>query len=297
VPPPTYLDRLAARSAAVGTVMCLGLDPDPSALPAGFSADLHGVEAFARLILEAAGPHAAAVKPNLAFFEAFGPDGLAALERLRAAIPDDLPVVADAKRGDIGTTAARHAVALFDRLGADAVTVSPYLGAEAIAPLLERPDRLAYVLCRTSNPGAGELQDLIVAADPVSGAPVEPMWARVARRASSWGPGGTVGLVVGATAPAELAAVRAIAPGLAMLVPGVGAQGGEVEPVLAHGMAGSPPAGGRPGGGLLVNVSRGIAAAATGVAIEPGGRTDPGERLAEAAIDWAARLPVLSLPR
>ena len=294
--PPTYLERLAARSAAVGSVLCLGLDPDPAALPEGFSPDLRGVEAFARLVLEAAGPHAAAVKPNLAFFEAFGADGLAALERLRAAIPDDLPVVADAKRGDIGTTAARQAVALFDRLGADAVTVSPYLGSEAIGPLLERADRFAYVLCRTSNPGAGELQDLVVAADPASGAPAEPLWARVARRAASWGPGATVGLVVGATAPAELAAIRTIAPGLAMLVPGVGAQGGDVEPVLAHGIATQPPAGGRPGGGLLVNVSRGIAAAATSAGHGPGARTDPGERLAEAALSWAGRLAVLSLP-
>jgi orotidine-5'-phosphate decarboxylase len=304
--PPTYLDRLAARSAAVGTVLCLGLDPDPASLPAGFSADLRGVEGFARLVLEAAGPHAAAVKPNLAFFEAFGAEGLAALERLRAAIPDDLPVVADVKRGDIGSTAARQAVALFDRIAADAVTVSPYLGGEAIAPFLERTDRFAYVLCRTSNRGAGEVQDLVVVADPATGAPAEPLWARVARRAVDWGPGGTVGLVVGATAPAELAAIRTIAPGLAMLVPGVGAQGGEVEPVLTHGMAVARPAGGRPGGGLLVNVSRGIAAAAstpaaasTGARAAPDGAgrpTDLGERLAEAALSWAARLPVLSLP-
>lgn len=295
--PPTYLERLAARSAAVGSVLCLGLDPDPSALPDGFSPDLRGVEAFAGLLLEAAGPYAAAVKPNLAFFEAFGADGLAALERLRAKVPDALPVVADAKRADIGTTAARQAVALFDRLGADAVTVNPYLGSEAIGPLLERTDRFAYVLCRTSNPGAGELQDMVVVADAATGAPAEPLWARVARRAATWGPGGTTGLVVGATAPAELASIRALAPGLAMLVPGVGAQGGEVEPVLAHGMASAPPAGGRPGGGLLVNVSRGIAGAAA--APEPlvgGSRSDPGERLAAAAADWAARLPVLSLP-
>ena len=290
----------------MGSVLCLGLDPDPASLPAGFSADLRGIEAFARLVLDAAMPHAAAVKPNLAFFEAFGAEGLAALERLRAAIPDDLPVVADAKRGDIGSTAARQAVALFDRLAADAVTVSPYLGGEAIAPFLERADRFAYVLCRTSNPGAGELQDLVVGAVPATGAPAEPLWARVARRAADWGPGGTVGLVVGATAPAELAAIRTIAPGLAMLVPGVGAQGGEVEPVLRHGMAVAPPAGGRPGGGLLVNVSRGIAAAAsTPVAASTGARAAPdgggrprdlGERLAEAALSWAARLPVLSLP-
>jgi orotidine-5'-phosphate decarboxylase len=257
-------------------------------------------------VLEAAGPHAAAVKPNLAFFEAFGAQGLAALERLRATIPGDLPVVMDAKRGDIGSTAARQAVALFDRLAADAVTVSPYLGGEAIAPLLDRADRFAYVLCRTSNAGAGELQDLVVGTDPATGAPPEPVWARVARRAADWGPGGTVGLVVGATAPAELAAIRAIAPGLAMLVPGVGAQRGEVEPVLRHGMAARPPAGGRPGGGLLVNVSRGIAAAASpatgsGASAPTASRdarrsTDLGERLAEAALSWAARLPVLSLP-
>lgn len=283
-----YLDRLAARSAATGTVLCLGLDPDPAGLPHGFAPDLAGLERFARLVLQAAAPYAAAVKPNLAFFEAYGSAGMAALERLRAALPPDLPVVADAKRGDIGPTAARQAVALFDGLGADAVTINPYLGAEAVAPLLDRIDRFAYLLCRTSNPGAGELQDLTVADDPATGAPAERLHERVARLATAWGPGGTVGLVVGATAPAELARIRAIAPGLAFLVPGVGAQGGEAEPVLAHGRATAPPAGGRPGGGLLVNVSRGIA----GAARDPG-PGDPFELVAAAAAEWARRLPVL----
>jgi len=282
----SYLDRLAARSAATGTVLCLGLDPDPAALPAGFSPDLAGIEAFARVVIEAAAPLAAAIKPNLAFFEAYGSAGLAALERLRGAIPGDIPVVMDAKRGDIGTTAARQAVALFDALGADAVTTNPYLGEEAIAPLLERLDRFAYVLCRTSNTGAGELQSLVVAADDDAGMPAEPLYARVARRVAGWGPGGTVGLVVGATAPVELAGVRAIAPGLAFLVPGVGAQGGEIGPVLADGPAREAPAGGRPGGGLLVNVSRAIAAEAHAAA-------DPREALRAAAADWARRLPVL----
>jgi orotidine-5'-phosphate decarboxylase len=284
----TYLERLGARSRATGTVLCLGLDPDPDALPDGFSPDLPGLERFAALLLEAAAPLAAAVKPNLAFFEAYGSAGIAALERLRASLPGDLLVIADAKRGDIGSTAARQAVALFDVLGADAVTVNPYLGSEAVGPLLERPDRFAYLLCRTSNPGAGELQDLVVAADPSSEAPAEHLHERVARLANGWGPGETVGLVVGATAPAELAAIRAIAPGLAFLVPGVGAQGGSIEPVLAHGHATSSPAGGRPGGGLLVNVSRGIAGAALG-----GGPGDTFERVATAAASWAARLPVL----
>jgi orotidine-5'-phosphate decarboxylase len=286
-----YLERLAARSAATGTVLCLGLDPEPGALPAGFSRDLAGIERFATLLAEAAGPFAAAVKPNLAFFEAYGSAGMAALERIRAGLPGDLPVVVDAKRGDIGSTAARQATALFDVLGADAVTVSPYLGAEAITPLLERTDRFAYVLCRTSNPGAGELQDLTVGPDPSSAAPSEPLHLRVARRAATWGPGDTVGLVVGATAPDELAAIRATAPGLPFLVPGVGAQGGEVGPVLRHGRVASGSAATRAGGGLLVNVSRGIAGAALD---GPDGSTgDPFERVAAAAADWARRLPVL----
>lgn len=283
-----YLERLGRRSDAVGSVLCLGLDPEPAAIPGAFGTGLAAIEAFGRVLLDAALPVAAAVKPNLAFFEAFGSEGMAVLERLRARIPADVPVIADAKRGDIGTTAARQAVALFDTLGADAVTVNPYLGSTAIQPLLERLDRFAYVLCRTSNPGAGELQDLTVAADPASGAPAERMHERVARLAAGWGPGGTVGLVVGATAPDELATIRRIAPGLPFLVPGVGAQGGAVEPVLADGPTRSGPGAGRPGGGLLVNVSRGIAAAAAeapDTAVE--------ERLAAAARDWAGRLPVL----
>jgi orotidine-5'-phosphate decarboxylase len=282
----SYLARLAARSEATGTVLCLGVDPDPAALPPAFDPDIGGIERFARLLVEGAAPHAAAVKPNLAFFEAFGSAGLAALERIRAAIPADIPVVIDAKRGDIGSTAARQAVALYDVLGADAITVSPYLGEEAIAPLLERADRLAYVLCRTSNPGAPELQSLVV--DDGDGPP-EPLYLRVARRATSWGPGGTVGLVVGATAPAELAEIRQVAPGLPFLVPGVGAQGGEIGPVLAEGPARDAPGGSSTGGGLLVNVTRGIAAAAAGLTRE----RDVADALRTAAAEWAARLPVL----
>ena len=287
-----YLERLAARSAVVGSVLCLGLDPDPRALPASFSPDVAGVERFVMLIVEAAGPFAAAIKPNLAFYESLGVAGIAALERIRARIPSDIPVVIDAKRADIGSTAEHHAIALFDRLGADAVTVNPYPGGAAIAPLFERADRYAYVLCRTSNPDAAEFQNLLVAADPSIDAPAEPLHLRVARRAATWGPGGTVGLVVGATAPAELQAIRAVAPGLGFLVPGIGAQGGEIAPVLRDGPATAAPAGMRAGRGLLVNVSRGISGAAIGGSAGAGPH-DPGERLAAAARDWAARLPVL----
>jgi orotidine-5'-phosphate decarboxylase len=285
----SYLERLAARTRAVGSVLCVGLDPVPEALPAGFPATLAGVERFCEVLLEAALPHATAVKPNLAFFEAFGSAGIAALERIRGRVPAEVLFVADAKRGDIGTTAARQAVALYDILGCDAVTANPYLGSEAIEPLIGRGDRFAYLLCRTSNPGAGELQGLEVAADQALEAPAEPLYARVARRAQAWGPGGTVGLVVGATAPLELERIRGIAPALALLVPGVGAQGGEVEPVLRFGPAVAAPAGGRPGGGLLINVSRGIAGAAGDATAG-----DVGEQLAAAAAQWAARLRVVA---
>ena len=271
-----YLDRLAARVEVVGTTLCLGIDPDPAALPAGFSRDINGVERFADLLVEHAAPFAAAVKANLAFFEAFGGAGMAALERVRGRVPSGIPFIADAKRGDIGSTARRQAVALFDALGADAVTASPYLGGDALAPLLERGDGFVYVLCRTSNPGAGEIQDLDIGG--------EPLFIRVARRAVTWaGERANVGLVVGATAPAELARVRRATPQLPFLVPGVGAQGGDVVEVLREGRASSGPAGAARGGGLLVNVSRGIAEAAlTGV--------DPADGVAASAQRWAGLL-------
>ena len=261
----TYLERLDARIRLTGSVLCVGIDPDPDALPEGFTRDARGIGAFARLVLEAAGPSAAAVKVNVAFFERWGSAGIRELEGLRALVPPDLPFIADAKRGDIGSTAEQYASALFDALDADAVTVSPYLGAEAIRPLLDRPDRFAYVLCRTSNPGAGELQELMVEADATSHAPAEPLAHRVARRVAGWEVHhGTVGLVVGATAPVELERVRAIVPGLPFLVPGVGAQGGDADGALTHGPATEPPGGRAAGGALLINVSRGIAGAATG---------------------------------
>lgn len=282
-----YVELLAARTKAVGSVLCLGLDPDPASVPSSLGTGLAGLERFTSLILEAALPHAAAVKPNLAFFEAFGSGGLAALERLLSRVPPDVPVIADAKRGDIGSTAARHAAAIFDGLGAHAVTASPYLGAEAIEPLLGRSDRFVYVLCRTSNPGAGEIQALQVAADPGTGRPAEALYERVAALAVAWAERyGTVGLVVGATAPMELATVRAIAPSLPFLVPGVGAQGGDLQATLADGPSRSGVFAGLPGGGLLVNISRGISGASMGAA-------DPGEAMAEAAAEWSRRTSVL----
>jgi orotidine 5'-phosphate decarboxylase subfamily 2 len=289
-----YLERLGARIEATGAVLCIGLDPHPDELPRGFSPDVEGVARFARLIVEAGAPVAAAFKPNLAFFEAFGPAGLAALETLRAAIPEAIPVVVDAKRGDIGSTAARQAVALVERLRADAVTVNPYLGIDAVEPFLEA-GAFAYVLCRTSNPSAGELQDLVVEAPEATRVPgdlPERLHERVAHAAAGWDAGrGVVGLVVGATAPGEMAGIRRAAPALAFLVPGAGAQGGSVAAAMHDGPATGGPAGDVPGGALLVNVSRAIARAG----LVDGG--DPTPAVAEAAEAWRARLRVLdSIP-
>lgn len=216
----TPLDRLRARRRAVGAPLCLGVDPHPDRLPARISADVSGVEAFARGLIEAVADQVVAVKINVAFFEAFGSAGWAALERVRQDVPRDVLCVLDAKRGDIGTTAERYAAGLFGHLAADAVTLSPYLGEDAIEPFLAYPDRVVFVLARTSNPSSVRVQDLVVDGEPIH--------QRVARWvAERWGDG-RVGLVVGATASDELHRLRAAIPGPAFLVPGVGAQGGDL---------------------------------------------------------------------
>jgi orotidine 5'-phosphate decarboxylase subfamily 2 len=242
---PAPLDRLRARVARLGAPLCLGIDPHPDALPEGVTRDVAGIERFARGVLEAAAEHAAAVKVNVAFFEAWGSAGWMVLERLVADMPRDGFLVLDAKRGDIGSTAERYAEALLGRLGADAVTVSPYLGEDGVEPFLAHPGRVVYLLVRTSNPSAGRLQDL-----PVHGAPLHE---RVASWAAERWTDGRVGLVVGATAPMELARIRELAPGPGFLVPGVGAQGGDLAAAVTHCHGAAAPG--------LVNISRGIAGA------------------------------------
>ena len=161
----TPLERLRSRQAALGAPLCLGIDPHPDALPDGLTRDAAGIERFARGVLEAAAEFAAAVKINVAFFEAFGSAGWAALERTAHGRAERYLLILDAKRGDIGSTAERQAAALFGRLEADGVTLSPYLGEDAIQPFADYPDRLIYVLARTSNPDAGRLQDVTVRTD------------------------------------------------------------------------------------------------------------------------------------
>lgn len=271
-----FLTRLARRVDAVHTILCLGIDPDPEQLPDGWPHDVSGVERMANLLVDSAMDRAAAVKINVAFFEAFGSSGIAALERVRQRIPADVPFIADVKRGDIGTTVARQAAALYDSLDAHAVTASPYLGGEAISALLERPERFVYVLCRTSNPGAGELQNLDVDGTP--------LYIHVAKRVAQWSADrNNVGLVVGATAPDELQRIRNAVPELPLLVPGVGAQGGDIAAVRQFGPATQGRFASIAGGGLLVNVSRGIAGQALGSA-------DPASAVAAAASHWAHEL-------
>lgn len=264
-PPP--LQRLAARIAHTGAPLCVGIDPVPERLPAGLPRNAAGIAEWGIGIVEAVAPHAAAIKLNLAFYEAFGSEGWRALERVRAAVPDGIVVIADAKRGDIGTTAERYAVALVDQVGADAVTLSPFLGEDAVEPFLARGEQLVYLLARTSNPSAGRFQSRRLEGG-------ETLTEAVAAWAAERWPDGRVGLVVGATQPAELATVRTAAPALGFLVPGIGAQGGDLDAAIAHVHGTSAPG--------VIGASRSIAEASAG--------PDWAEAAAAAASELAARM-------
>lgn len=236
-----FFARLEARANDVDSLLCIGLDPHPGLLPEYSPA---AARDFCQRIVNACAPYACAFKPNSAFFEALGADGIAALTDVIATIPDDIPVILDAKRGDIASTSEAYAKAIFDSLGAHAVTVNPYLGADSIAPFLQRPECGVFVLCKTSNPGADDLQSLFVGN--------EPMYVQVARQAQSWSKHDNLGLVVGATDPHALAQVRAAAPDLWLLSPGVGAQSGNLQSALQAGVREDQL-------GMLINISRLIA--------------------------------------
>jgi orotidine-5'-phosphate decarboxylase len=220
----TFVEKLRASVAVRSSLLCIGLDPELARLPDHLPRTADGVVRFNCEIIAATSDLVSAYKPNLAFYEALGPDGLGALTTTIRTIPTDIVVIGDAKRGDVGNTARAYASALFDWYGFDAVTVSPYLGGDAIEPFVSYPDRGVFVICRTSNPGAGEIQSLNVAHDGV----VRPLYEVVALRARIWNTRGNIGLVVGATAPSELARIRELAPDLPILVPAIGAQGGDL---------------------------------------------------------------------
>mgnify|MGYP000114825427 CR=1 FL=1 len=239
-----FFDRLADRIRRVDSVVSVGLDPDPDRLPAHLAdADLPRW-AFNRRIIDATHEHAAAYKPNLAFYE--DADGWRALvETVAYAHGKDIPVLLDAKRADIGNTARQYAELL--DLG-DAITVNPYMGQDSLQPFLARADAGVFILARTSNPGGADLQDAELADGRF-------VYERIADLAAGWNERGNVGLVVGATTPDELEAVRERVPTLPFLVPGVGAQGGDAEAAVEYGLA---------DGVGLVNSSRGIIFAGEG---------------------------------
>lgn len=238
-----FVDLIHGACNSARSLVCVGLDPDPALMPAP------GVLEFNRAIVDATAGAACAYKPNLAFYEALGMDGLRSLEGTIAHIRRTAPnavIIGDAKRGDIGPSARAYARAMLDVWGFDAVTVNPWGGSDSIEPFLEDETKGVFVWCRGSNPGSGDFQDL-----NTTGAEPGPLYEKVARACSAWNEKGNVGLVAGATAPEQLTALRLLCPDMPLLVPGVGAQGGDLEAAVRAGVDGQ-------GRLALINSSRGI---------------------------------------
>lgn len=243
----SIIGKLNRRADAANSLLCIGLDTVIERIPPPFQKSATPQFEFNRYIIEATHPYTAAYKPNIAFYEARGRQGLHELaltiEYLRREHPD-IFTICDAKRGDIGSTSEAYASAIFDELGFDSVTLQPYLGQEALSPFLQREDKGCIILCRTSNPGAGEFQDLLVEG--------VPLWQMVAQHVSEmWNRRGNCMLVMGATYPDEMQRVRKVVGDMPFLVPGIGAQGGNVRQTVEAGMN-------RQRKGLLINSSRGI---------------------------------------
>ncbi|MDH7452346.1 orotidine-5'-phosphate decarboxylase [Luteimonas composti] len=247
-----FVDKLRSRWREADSLVCVGLDPDPARFPETLLDEPDALFVFCRDIVDATAEFACAFKPQIAYFAAHN-GGEQALQRLIAhvaAAHPDVPVVLDAKRGDIGSTAEQYAAEAFDRFGADAVTLNPYMGRDSADPFLRRGDRGCIFLCHTSNPGARDFQELDVGG--------EPLYQRIARAiAADWNDAGNCGLVLGATFPEELGVIRGIVGDMPLLIPGIGAQGGDVEAVVRHGATAD-------GTGLMINSSRGILYASSG---------------------------------
>lgn len=235
----SFWRKLEASIRQRDSLLCVGLDPDPAKIPSCYVS----VADFNRAIIEATADLVCAYKPNMAFYEALGEKGLRALRQTLDLIPADIPVILDAKRNDIATTAAAYAKAAFEYWGADALTVNPYLGRDGVEPFLAYADRGVFLLCKTSNPSASEVQDWAQGG--------EPLYWHIARLAEGWAGGQEIGLVIGATYPEAIADIRQQSPYAWFLIPGIGAQGGELQAVLRAGL--------RPDGlGLIINASRSI---------------------------------------
>ena len=224
----TFVEKLERISRKNHSLVCIGLDPDPDRMPANIS-----VYEFNKAIIEATSDLVCAYKPNFAFYEAFGEEGIDALRRTIQYIPPDIISIGDAKRSDIGNTSKSYARALFDIFGLDAATINPYLGFDSIDPFLQYQDKGIILLCRTSNSGAADFQSL--KCETPGG--VKPLFEIVADKAQEWNTRGNIGLVIGATYPEELKLIRGQHPHLPLLIPGIGAQGGELATTVKYGVS------------------------------------------------------------
>lgn len=232
IPPDSTMDfveKLLTASRGNKSLLCIGLDPDPGRMP------ISDVFQFNREIIDATADLVCAYKPNLAFYEALGIEGLRALEKTVAHVPHGIPVIGDAKRGDIASSAEAYARALFETFGFDAATVNPYLGYDSLAPFMGYGDKGVFILCKTSNVGAADFQDSLCS-ESVTTTGSRPLFELVALKAKEWNTRGNVGLVVGATYPQVLARIRQICPDMPLLIPGIGAQGGDLEAAVRWGV-------------------------------------------------------------
>lgn len=255
----TFLEQLQGAERQNGSLLCVGLDPEPSKFPASMKGDASKIYDFCAQIVDATADLAISFKPQIAYFAAYrAEDQLEKLmEHMRRNSPH-VPVILDAKRGDIGSTAEQYAKEAFERYGADAVTLSPFMGFDSVQPYLKYHGKGAFLLCRTSNPGGDDLQNQRLAS--VEGQPL--MYEHIAKLAQGpWNLNGQLGLVVGATYPAEIERVRSLAPTLPLLIPGVGAQGGDAVATIK---AGYRQSNGATTGAVIVNSSRAILYASSG---------------------------------
>lgn len=250
----TFLAQLSVAGAHNHSMLCVGLDPEPSKFPGALKGNANKIYDFCAAIVDATADTVIAFKPQIAYFAAHRAEGQLErlMEHMRRVAPL-VPIILDAKRGDIGSTAEQYAIEAFERYGADAVTLSPFMGFDSVAPYLKYHDKGAFLLCRTSNPGGDDLQNQRLAS--VDGTPL--LYEHVAKLAQGpWNLNGQLGLVVGATYPAEIERVRALAPTLPLLIPGVGAQGGDAVVTVRAGY--------RANGPIIVNSSRAVLYASQG---------------------------------
>ena len=233
-------------------MLCLGLDPDPLRFPSSLGQGPQAILSFCKAIADATADLVCAFKPQFAYFASQGAEDQLKqiIHYLKTTYPQ-IPVILDAKRGDIGSTAEHYALEAFERYGADAITVNPYMGKDSIEPYLKYPDKGVIILCRTSNPGGSDLQNLALSGNG-------SLFEKVASLANEWNSSGQIGLVVGATFPTEIARVRAIVGDMPLLIPGIGAQGGDIEATVLAGKISQ-----RPGTGMIINSSRAILYAST----------------------------------